>query len=81
MVNVVMVLLGVLLPLLHLTFTKGPWTRRNVLRLGILHSHEEPTRKHGEGSVRSAYMCGMVSRVCSQTSSPLPVLSSKQGCR
>ena len=38
MVNVVMVLLSVLLPLLHLAFTKGPWIRRNVLRLLLIYA-------------------------------------------
>src|SRR6476661_5211660 len=38
MVNVVMVLLSVLLPLLHLVFTKGPWTHRNVLRLLLVYA-------------------------------------------
>ena len=38
MVNVVMMLLGVLLPLLHLALTKGPWTRRNVLRLLLVYA-------------------------------------------
>jgi len=38
MVNVVMVLLSVLLPLLHLAFTKGPWTHRNVLRLLLVYA-------------------------------------------
>ncbi|MGE0022969.1 MAG: DUF6790 family protein [Hyphomicrobium sp.] len=38
MVNVVMMLLGVLLPLLHLAVTKGPWTRRNVLRLLLVYA-------------------------------------------
>jgi hypothetical protein len=38
MVNVVMVLLGVLVPFLHLAFTKGPWTGRNVLRLLLVYA-------------------------------------------
>jgi len=38
MVNVVMMLLGVLVPLLHLAFTRGPWTRRNVLRLLLIYA-------------------------------------------
>ena len=38
MVNVVMVLMSVLVPLLHLVFTRGPWTRRNVLRLFLIYA-------------------------------------------
>ena len=38
MVNVVMVLLSVLLPLLDLAVTKGPWTHRNVLRLLLVYA-------------------------------------------
>lgn len=38
MVNVVMVLLSMLLPLVHLAITKGPWTRRNVLRLFLVYA-------------------------------------------
>jgi len=38
MVNVVMVLLSVLLPLLHLVLTKGPWTQRNILRLLLVYA-------------------------------------------
>jgi hypothetical protein len=38
MVNVVMMLLSVLLPLLHLAIIKGPWTRRNVLRVFLIYA-------------------------------------------
>ena len=38
MVNVVMVLLSLVLPLVHLPITKGPWTRRNVLRVFLLYA-------------------------------------------
>jgi hypothetical protein len=37
-VNVVMLLLGLVLPLVHLFVTKGPWTRRNVLRLFLIYA-------------------------------------------
>jgi hypothetical protein len=38
MVHVVMVLLSLVLPLVHLPITKGPWTRRNVLRVFLLYA-------------------------------------------
>ena len=38
MVNVVMLVLSLLLPPLHLAFTKGPWTRRNVLRVFLIYA-------------------------------------------
>jgi hypothetical protein len=38
MVNVVMVLLSLLLPPVHLIVTKGPWRRRNVLRLLLVYA-------------------------------------------
>jgi len=38
MVNVVMVLLSLVLPLVHLPITKGPWTRCNVLRVFLLYA-------------------------------------------
>src|SRR5215510_11162464 len=38
MVNVVMVILSLVLPLVHLPITKGPWTRRNVLRVFLLYA-------------------------------------------
>src|SRR5687767_13017175 len=38
MVNVAMVLLGLVLPLVHLAITKGQWTRRNVLRIFLVYA-------------------------------------------
>jgi hypothetical protein len=38
MVNVVMVLFSLLVPLVHLTITKGPWMRRNVLRVFLIYA-------------------------------------------
>ena len=38
MIVVVMLLLSVLLPPIHLAITKGPWTRRNVLRLLLVYA-------------------------------------------
>ena len=38
MVNVAMLVLSLLLPLLHLALTKGPWIRRNVLRLLLIYA-------------------------------------------
>jgi len=38
MAVVVLVLLSILLPLLHLTVTKGPWTRRNILRMLLVYA-------------------------------------------
>jgi hypothetical protein len=38
MVNVVMVLLSLLVPLVHLAFARGPWTRRNLLRVFLIYA-------------------------------------------
>lgn len=38
MVNVAMAFLSVLLPLLHLSVTKGPWTRTNVVRVLLVYA-------------------------------------------
>jgi uncharacterized membrane protein YqaE (UPF0057 family) len=38
MVNVVLVLLALVVPPLHLMLTKGPWTRRNVLRVFLIYA-------------------------------------------
>jgi hypothetical protein len=38
MVVIVVMLLSVLLPLLHLAITRGPWTHRNVLRLLLIYA-------------------------------------------
>ncbi len=38
MVNVVMLLLSLALPLIHLAVAKGPWTRRNVLRVLLIYA-------------------------------------------
>ena len=38
MVNVVMLLLSLLLPLIHLAVGKGPWLRRNVLRIFLIYA-------------------------------------------
>ena len=38
MVNVVMVLLSVIVPCVHLRIAKGPWTRRNVLRVFLIYA-------------------------------------------
>ena len=38
MINVAMMLLSLLLPPLHLALTKGPWSRRNVLRIFLVYA-------------------------------------------
>ncbi len=38
MVNVVLIVLSLIVPLVHLAVTKGPWTRRNVLRVFLVYA-------------------------------------------
>lgn len=38
MVNVVLIVLSLSVPLVHLAITKGPWTRRNVLRVFLVYA-------------------------------------------